>query len=69
MPSQRLDFALFVGNSLDGLFHLLQVESDIRFSKKQAEMWTRLTTEHFPTAFGPSQMTSGPEINICDKYL
>ena len=41
IPSQRLLFALFVGNSLDGLFHLWHVESDVRFSQKQAEMWTR----------------------------
>ena len=37
-PSQRLVFALFLGSSLDGLFNLWNVESDIRFSEKQAEI-------------------------------
>ena len=31
--------------SLDSIFHLWHVESDVRFSQKQAEMWTRLTRE------------------------
>ena len=34
IPSQRLGFALFIGNSLDGLFRLWHVESDVRFSQK-----------------------------------
>ena len=38
MSSQRLVFARFVGNSLDGLIYLWHVESDVHFSQKQAEM-------------------------------
>ena len=44
---QRLVFALFVGNSLDGIFHLWPVESDVRFSQKQAETWTRMAQKRF----------------------
>ena len=43
--SQRLVFCIFRWYQSDSLFHLWFVESDVRFSQKQAEMWTRLTTE------------------------
>ena len=36
LPSQRLFFALFVGNSLDGLFHLLHIESDIHLPPQKS---------------------------------
>ena len=52
-------FSLFVGKSLDGLFHLWHIESDVRFSEKQAEMWIRLTREHVPTVIhlrGPREL-------------
>ena len=61
----RLVFELFLGNSLNGLFHLWHMESDFRFSQKQAEMWTRLTREHVSTVFrsisddfGPRELSS-----------
>ena len=50
-------FCTFFGKSLDGLFHLWHIESDVHFSQKQAEMWTCLTREH---SLGPSQMNFGP---------
>ena len=46
---QRLVFALFNGNRI--VFHLWHVVPDVRFSPKQAEMWTRLTREHVSTVF------------------
>ena len=61
IPSQRMVFALFFGNGQDGLFHLWHVESYVRFSQKQAEMWTCLTREHVSTIFCPSPMISGSE--------
>ena len=61
--SQWLVFALFVGNSLGGLFNLWHVESDVRFSQKQAEICTHLTREHVSTVFR-SQMTLGPETSV-----
>ena len=56
IPSQRLVFALFLGNNLDGLFHLWHVESDVKL--KCGLDWPENT---FPLSFGPSQMTSGSE--------
>ena len=46
-----LVFAIFVANSLDGLFPLWHVESNVHFSQKQAEMWTRLTREDVSSVF------------------
>ena len=52
-------FALFVGNSLDGVFHLWHIESDIHFSWK--ESWNIWPDNTFRLSFGPSQKTSGPK--------
>ena len=59
--SQKLVFALFVSNSLDGLFHLWHVGSNVRFSKKQPEKWTRLTREHAYTVFQSISDGFGPK--------
>ena len=56
-------------NSLDGLFHLWHVESDIRFSPKQAEMWTCLTREHVSTVFWSISDDFGPrELLSCISW-
>ena len=66
--SQRLVFALFIGNSLDGLFHLWHVESNVRFYQKQAWMWTRLTREHVSTVFRSISDDFGPR-ELCTKLI
>ena len=56
IPSQRLVFALSVSKRLDGLFS----QSDVHFSQKQSEMWTRLTREHVSTVFRSISDDFGP---------
>ena len=51
---------LFVGNSLDGLFHLWHIVSDVCFSQKQAEMFDHRTRYHcfrsISDDFGPREL-------------
>ena len=47
---------------LDGPFCLLHRQLDVRFSSKQSETWTHLTTAHISAVcLLPSEMSSGPE--------
>ena len=56
--SQRLFFALFIGNTLGGVFHLWHVESNVHFSQKQAEMLIHLATvfRSISDHFGPRKL-------------
>ena len=69
ITSQRLVFALFVGNSLDGISHLWHVESNVYVmsdvfpqNKLNCRLFRLVWPENtFPPSFGPSQMTLGPD--------